>query len=80
MTNVVKLNNAKSKPTDLLPLSEFQKKYGIKYDYLYKKSIIEGLIEPYFTPEWALSENEVFIFLQKEKQKKLNKIRGCNEC
>ena len=74
MTNIVQMNKRETRPTDLLPIREYEK-FGIKYDYLYKKSVIEGLIEPHYTPEWALSQREVFAFLENEKQKKLNKIR-----
>jgi hypothetical protein len=73
--NVIQLNRIEIRPTDLLPIREYETKFGIKYDYLYKKSVIEGLIEPHYTPEWALSQKEVFAFLEKEKQKKLNKVR-----
>lgn len=75
MSNIVNFKKEVNRPTDLLSIRDYETKFGIKYDYLYKKSVIEGLIEPHFTPEWALSQKEVFAFLENEKSKKLNKIR-----
>lgn len=75
MNNIVNFKKEVNRPTDLLSIRDYETKFGIKYDYLYKKSVIEGLIEPHFTPEWALSQKEVFTFLENEKSKKLNRIR-----
>lgn len=76
MSNVVNIKKeVGNRPKDLMPIKDFWTKHRLKYDYLYKMSVLQGKIEPYCIPEWALSECEVLAFMEREKQRKLNKIR-----
>ncbi len=65
-------------PQDLMSFRELGLKHSIEYDYLYKRSIITGEIQPYYRGIWKLSEKEVLEFCDNEAQKKLNKIRAKN--
>ncbi len=65
-----------SEPEDLLSLKEMCLKHKYDYDYLYKKSIVEGLITPYDRGVWKVSESEVLDFSRITREKKLSKIKN----
>lgn len=62
-------------PTDLMSIKELCLKHGYDYNYLYKWSIIKGVIPVYYRGTWKLSEVEVQEFSHIQKEKKLAKIR-----
>lgn len=61
--------------TDLMSIKELCLKYGYDYNYLYKWSIIKGVIPVYYRGTWKLSESEVQEFSRIQKENKLAKIR-----
>lgn len=63
-------------PTDLMSINELCLKHGYDYNYLYKWSILKGVIPVYYRGTWKLSESEVQEFSRKQKEQKLAKIRG----
>lgn len=64
MNNVINLERFKNenRPDDLLKIKEFESKYGLKYDYLYKWAVIKKEITVYSMGGIALSEKEVLDF------------------
>ncbi|DAB07679.1 TPA: hypothetical protein CPT92_04795 [Candidatus Gastranaerophilales bacterium HUM_13] len=77
-TNLALAEEQTQDPQDLMSFKEIGLKHSIEYDYLYKRSIITGEIQPYYRGIWKLSEREVLEFCDNEAQKKLNKIRAKN--
>lgn len=77
MTNVnfVAVDERKQDPTDLMSIKELCLKHGYDYNYLYKWSIIKGVINVYDRGTWKLSESEVQEFSRIQKEQKLAKIR-----
>ncbi len=63
-------------PTDLMSIKELCMKHGYDYNYLYKWSIIKGVINVYDRGTWKLSESEVQEFSRIQKEQKLAKIRN----
>lgn len=63
-------------PTDLMSIKELCMKHGYDYNYLYKWSIIKGVIPVYYRGTWKLSEREVQEFSRVQKEQKLAKIRN----
>ena len=78
MTNVnlVGVDECKQDPTDLMSIKELCLKHGYDYNYLYKWSIIKGVIPVYYRGTWKLSESEVQEFSRIQKEHKLAKIRS----
>ena len=62
-------------PDDLMSLKELCLKHCYDYDYLYKWSVIKGVIKTYFRGTWKLSESEVLAFCDSVAEKKLSKVR-----
>lgn len=62
-------------PNDLMSIKELCMKHGYDYNYLYKWSIIKGVIPVYYRGTWKLSEREVQEFSRIQKEQKLAKIR-----
>ena len=67
MNNVISIN--RDMPNDLMLFSEIKEKYGLKYDFLYKWSIIKKEIKPYDKGGIAVSERDLLIFLDKRSKK-----------
>lgn len=66
-------------PQDLMSIKELCLKHAYNYDYLYKWSILEGVITVYDRGSWKLSESEVLEFSRQQGAKKLNKVRNTKE-
>lgn len=62
-------------PTDLMSIKELCMKHGYDYNYLYKWSILKGVIPVYYRGAWKLSESEVLEFSRNQQEQKLAKIR-----
>ena len=64
MNNVINLERFKDeqRPDDLLKIKDFEQKHGLKYEYLYKWSVLKGEIKVYSMWGIALSEKEVLDF------------------
>lgn len=77
MTNVnyLAVDEGKQEPMDLMSIPELCLKHGYDYNYLYKWSIIKGVIPVYYRGTWKLSESEVQEFSRTQKEQKLAKIR-----
>lgn len=69
--NVINLNRflESKRPTDLLKIKDFEKKYGLKYEYLYKWSVQKKQIKVYSMGGIALSEREVLEFEERKAQR-----------
>lgn len=69
--NVINLSRflETKRPTDLLKIKDFEKKYGLKYEYLYKWSVQKKQIKVYSMGGIALSEREVLEFEERKAQK-----------
>ena len=63
-------------PDDLMSLKELCLKHSLEYDYLYKWSVLKGVIKVYFRGVWKVSESEVLEFVNDQETRKLNKIRA----
>ena len=69
MNNVVSLHQREI-PNDLLTLNEACRKYGYKYGYLYKYSVLEKEIACYGKRGFrAVSESELLEFMERKNQK-----------
>lgn len=70
MSNVVELKPKREMPNDLLTLNEACCKYGYKYGYLYKWSVIEREIACYGKRGFrAVSESELLEFMERKNAK-----------
>jgi hypothetical protein len=69
--NVINLSRflETKRPNDLLKIKDFEKKYGLKYEYLYKWSVQKKQIKVYSMGGIALSEREVLEFEERKAQK-----------
>lgn len=69
--NVINLNGYRCnpRPNDLLRIKDFEKKYGLKYEYLYKWSVQKKQITVYSMGGIALSESEVLGFEERKAKK-----------
>lgn len=74
-TNLALVEGQSQEPKDLMSFRELGLKHSIEYDYLYKRSIITGEIQPYYRGTWKLSESEVLEYCWNEAQRRLKKIR-----
>ena len=74
-TNLAHLEVQNQLPQDLLSIKEICLKHCYDYDYLYKWSVIKGVIKTYFRGTWKLSESEVLAFCDSVAEKKLSKVR-----
>lgn len=66
-----------SAPNDLMTLKELALKYGCSYDYLYKWSVREKVIQAYFRGTWKLSEKDVIEFITTKTKKRLSEVKSC---
>jgi len=64
------IKNEYQLPTDLMSISEFKEKYGYKYGYLYKWSVLEREIPFYMVGGLKLSEKDVLAFEERKRIKK----------
>lgn len=69
--NVINLDGFKknTRPNDLLRIKDFQEKYGLKYEYLYKWAVLKKEIKVYSMGGIALSESEVLNFEERKAKK-----------
>ena len=67
MNNVISIN--KDRPNDLMTFAEIKAKHGLKYDYLYKYTMIKKELTPYDKGGIAISEKELLSFLDKRSRK-----------
>ena len=58
------------RPTDTMSIMELCKKYGFKYSYLYKWSVLKGVIPIYLAGGIKLSEQDVLTFEDSRRNKK----------
>lgn len=63
-------------PKDLMSLNELALKYGCSYDYWYKWSVREKVIQAYFTGTWKLSEKDVIAFIESRTGRKLRDVKS----
>lgn len=75
-TNLALVVTRTDDPKDLMSIKELCLKHQFDYDYLYKWSIVKGVINTYFRGKWKLSESEVLEFSRIKAEEKLSKIRG----
>lgn len=75
-TNLTLAQTSTQDPQDLMSIPELCLKHGYDYNYLYKWSILKGVIPVYYRGTWKLSESEVQEFSRIQKEQKLAKIRG----
>lgn len=75
-TNLTLAQTSTQDPQDLMSIPELCLKHGYDYNYLYKWSILKGVIPVYYRGTWKLSECEVQEFSRIKKEQKLAKIRG----
>lgn len=70
MNNVVSLHQREKTPDDLLTLNEACRKYGYKYGYLYKYSVLEKELTCYGKRGFrAVSESELLEFMERKNAK-----------
>ena len=67
-SNVIQLNQD-DYPTDLLTIPEVQKKYGLRYSFVYKWVMLEKELTAYDKGGIAVSEKELLEFLKKRSKK-----------
>lgn len=78
-TNLALVETRTEEPKDLMSIKELCLKHQFDYDYLYKWSIVKGVIKVYYRGKWKLSESEVLEFSRIKAEEKLNKVRGGNK-
>lgn len=64
--NFERVKDENKRPSDLLRIKDFEAKYGLKYDYLYKWAVSKKQIKVYSMGGIALSEKEVLDFEQRK--------------
>ncbi len=69
MAEIIKLIENQDTPNDLMTLNEIVKKYGIKYDFIYKWSCRLKIIPVYDKGGIAISEKDYLNFREKRALK-----------
>lgn len=68
MNNVISFNRD-SMPTDLMSFRQIMEKYGLKYGFLYKWSVLEKRLRTYDRGGIVISESDLLRFLDERGRK-----------